>query len=147
MLMPPFVLHRPTSVEEACKIAAELAAADRPFDWVAGGTDLLPNYKWHLNPKGDVISLAHVDGADALETNRVGCMVRLHDVATSEVVHPLLAAAAAKVASSLIRRSATIGGNLCLDTRCFWYNQSEDWRRSIESVSYTHLTLPTKRIV
>ena len=132
MLMPPFVLHRPTSVEEACKIAAELAAADRPFDWVAGGTDLLPNYKWHLNPKSDVISLAHVDGAHALETNRVGCMVRLHDVATSEVVHPLLAAAAAKVASSLIRRSATIGGNLCLDTRCFWYNQSEDWRRSIE---------------
>lgn len=132
MLMPPFVLHRPTSVEEACKIAAELAAADRPFDWVAGGTDLLPNYKWHLNPKGDVISLAHVDGADALEANRVGCMVRLHDVATSDVVHPLLAAAAAKVASSLIRRSATIGGNLCLDTRCFWYNQSEDWRRSIE---------------
>ena len=132
MLTPPFVLHRPTSVEEACAIAAELAAADRPFDWVAGGTDLLPNYKWHLNPKGDVISLAHVDGADALETNRVGCMVRLHDVATSDVVHPLLAQAAAKVASSLIRRSATIGGNLCLDTRCFWYNQSEDWRRSIE---------------
>ncbi|GIS27564.1 MAG: hypothetical protein CM15mP128_3230 [Methanobacteriota archaeon] len=56
MLTPPFVLHRPTSVEEACAIAAELAAADRPFDWVAGGTDLLPNYKWHLNPKGDVIS-------------------------------------------------------------------------------------------
>ena len=132
MLTPPFVLHRPTSVEEACTIAAELAAADRPFDWVAGGTDLLPNYKWHLNPKGDVISLAHVDGADALEANRVGCMVRLHDVATSDVVHPLLAEAAAKVASSLIRRSATIGGNLCLDTRCFWYNQSEDWRRSIE---------------
>ena len=63
MLTPPFVLHRPTSVEEACAIAAELAAANRPFDWVAGGTDLLPNYKWHLNPKGDVISLAHVDGA------------------------------------------------------------------------------------
>ena len=59
-------------------------------------------------------------------------MVRLHDVATSDVVHPLLAEAAAKAASSLIRRSATIGGNLCLDTRCFWYNQSEDWRRSIE---------------
>ena len=66
MLTPPFVLHRPTSVEEACAIAAELAAADRPFDWVAGGTDLLPNYKWHLNPKGDVISLAHVDGGRCL---------------------------------------------------------------------------------
>jgi len=132
MLTPPFILHRPRSVEEACSIAADLASAGRPFDWVAGGTDLLPNYKWHLNPKGDVISLAHVEGADALEANRVGCMARLHDVATSDVVHPLLAVAAAKVASSLIRRSATVGGNLCLDTRCFWYNQSEDWRRSIE---------------
>lgn len=132
MLTPPFVLHRPTSVEEACSIAADLASTNRPFDWVAGGTDLLPNYKWHINPKGDVISLAHVEGADALEANRVGCMARLHDVAVSDVVHPLLAAAAAKVASSLIRRSATVGGNLCLDTRCFWYNQSEDWRRSIE---------------
>ena len=97
MLTPPFVLHRPKSVEEACAIAAHLASEGRPFDWVAGGTDLLPNYKWHLNPKGDVISLAHVDGADALASDRIGCMARLHDVATSEVVHPLLAAAAAKL--------------------------------------------------
>ena len=44
----------------------------------------------------------------------------------------MIAEAAGKVASSLIRKSATLGGNLCLDTRCFWYNQSEDWRRSID---------------
>ena len=47
-------------------------------------------------------------------------------------VHPLIVEAASKIASSLIRKSATVGGNLCLDTRCFWYNQSEDWRRSID---------------
>ena len=46
-------------------------------------------------------------------------------------VHPLLAEAASKIASSLIRKSATVGG-ICLDTRCFWYNQGEDWRRSID---------------
>ena len=51
---------------------------------------------------------------------------------TENDVHPLLVQAASKVASSLIRKSATVGGNLCLDTRCFWYNQSEDWRRSID---------------
>ena len=51
---------------------------------------------------------------------------------TENGVHPLLVEAAAKVASSLVRKSATVGGNLCLDTRCFWYNQSEDWRRSID---------------
>ena len=58
-------------------------------------------------------------------------MARLSDL-TGKSVHPIIAEAASKIASSLIRKSATLGGNLCLDTRCFWYNQSEDWRRSIE---------------
>ena len=44
----------------------------------------------------------------------------------------MIVEAAGKVASTLIRRNATLGGNLCLDTRCFWYNQGEDWRRSID---------------
>ena len=132
MLTPPFALHHPTSVEEACAMAADLLAAGRPFDWVAGGTDLLPNYKWHILTKGDVISLARIEGLSAIGPDRIGCMATLHDIATSSEVHPLLAMGASKVASSLIRRSATLGGNICLDTRCFWINQSEDWRRSIE---------------
>ncbi len=132
MLTPPFNLHHPSTVDEACALAARLLEEGRPFDWVAGGTDLLPNYKWHIETKPDVISLARIEGLDAIETDRIGCMVRLHDLAISEVAHPLIATAASKVASSLIRRSATLGGNLCLDTRCFWFNQSEDWRRSID---------------
>ena len=59
-------------------------------------------------------------------------MVPLASLTSANGVHPLLVEAAGKVASSLIRKSATVGGNLCLDTRCFWYNQGEDWRRSID---------------
>jgi 4-hydroxybenzoyl-CoA reductase subunit beta len=59
-------------------------------------------------------------------------MARLSDLTEENGVHPLIAEASLKVASSLIRKNATLGGNLCLDTRCFWYNQGEDWRRSID---------------
>ena len=59
-------------------------------------------------------------------------MVRLQDLADSNDVHPLLAKVSSMVASVMIRRSGTVGGNICLDTRCFWFNQSEEWRESIE---------------
>ena len=132
MLMPPFELHHPTSVREAVDLAASLMQRGEPFDWVAGGTDVLPNYKWRINPKPHVISLAGIEEAHRLTPNEIGCMVSLASLTEANGVHPLLAQAASKVASSLIRKSATVGGNLCLDTRCFWYNQSEDWRRSID---------------
>lgn len=132
MLMPPFILHNPTSVEEACSLAGMLLEKGEEFDWVAGGTDLLPNYKWHINPKPHVISLARIDGVDTLSLHEIGCMARLGDLTEENGIHPLIVEAASKVASSLVRRNATLGGNLCLDTRCFWYNQGEDWRRSID---------------
>ena len=132
MLMPPFILHRPSTVEEACEIAKQLISQNKEFDWIAGGTDLIPNYKWHLNPKSDVISLSGIDGIDTISMTEIGCMARLHDLSVSEDVHPLISQASSKVASSLIRRNATLGGNLCLDTRCFWYNQAEEWRASID---------------
>ena len=132
MLMPPFELHHPSSVDEAVELAASLMAKNEAFDWVAGGTDVLPNYKWRINPKPHVISLAGIKEAHALSSRELGCMVPLSSLTTENDVHPLLVQAASKVASSLIRKSATVGGNLCLDTRCFWYNQSEDWRRSID---------------
>ena len=44
MLMPPFELHLPNTVEEACAIAADLLNSGEEFDWIAGGTDLIPNY-------------------------------------------------------------------------------------------------------
>jgi 4-hydroxybenzoyl-CoA reductase subunit beta len=93
---------------------------------------LLPNYKWHINVKTHVISLAKIAGLDTISMHEIGAMARLGAITASEEVHPLIASAASKVASSLIRNNATLGGNICLDTRCFWFNQSEDWRRSID---------------
>ncbi|MDP6869155.1 MAG: FAD binding domain-containing protein [Candidatus Poseidoniaceae archaeon] len=132
MLTPPFELHIPSTLDEACSMAAMLVESGEEFDWIAGGTDLLPNYKWHINTKPHVISLANVSGLDNISTNEIGCMARLHDLAEGGNCHPLVALAAGKVASSLIRRNATLGGNLCLDTRCFWFNQTEEWRSSID---------------
>ncbi|MBT6644764.1 MAG: hypothetical protein HOB52_03055 [Euryarchaeota archaeon] len=144
MRTPPFNLHFPTTVEEAIDISQKLASEGRSSDWIAGGTDLLPNYKWRLNPKGDVISLSSVAGLGEVSMHRIGAMARLsslvadasdtlfHTDATISSVHPIIAKAAGKVASILIRNNATLGGNICLDTRCYWFNQSEDWRSSID---------------
>jgi len=132
MRMPPFTLHTPDSLDEALSLVGDLQNSGHEFDWVAGGTDLLPNYKWHLNAKPHVISLAGVPELTELSKTHIGAMVRLQDLADSKDVHPLLAKVSSMVASVMIRRSGTVGGNICLDTRCFWFNQSEEWRESIE---------------
>ena len=130
--MPPFNLHTPNTLEDALSMASELKTAGKSFDWVSGGTDLIPNYKWHINTKGDVISLSGIEELYELGPRRIGAMVSLQELVESDNVHPLISKVASKVASVMIRRSATIGGNICLDTRCFWYNQTEQWRESID---------------
>ena len=130
--MPPFTLHMPDSLDEALALAGELQNGGLEFDWVAGGTDLLPNYKWHLNHKPNVISLANVEELTTLTASHIGAMVRLNDLVESEDTHSLVQEAASSIASILIRRSGTVGGNICLDTRCFWFNQGEEWRESID---------------
>jgi len=128
MRMPPFTLHTPNNLAKALALAAELD----DFDWISGGTDLLPNYKWKLNSKPNVISLSKVQELTALSGTVIGAMVRIHDLANNEDVHPLIRETAGTIASVMIRRSATVGGNICLDTRCYWFNQTEEWRRSID---------------
>ena len=128
MRMPPFTLHTPNNLAKALALASEF----NEFDWISGGTDLLPNYKWKLNPKPNVISLSKVEELTALSSTVIGAMVRIHDLANSEDVHPLIRETAGTIASVMIRRSATVGGNICLDTRCYWFNQTEEWRRSID---------------
>ncbi len=132
MKMPPFKLHTPKSLEEAMGISEELSQSDMEFDWIAGGTDLLPNYKWHINVKGHVISLGSIAELQKLSETHIGAMVSIHNLASYEKAHPVLTKAAKSVASVMIRRSGTVGGNICLDTRCYWINQSETWRESID---------------
>ena len=132
MRMPPFNLHNPSTLEDALAMASELESSGEEFDWISGGTDLIPNYKWHLNTKKNVISLSGIEELHQLGENRIGAMVTLQELVESDSIHPLISEAASKVASIMIRRSATLGGNICLDTRCFWYNQTEQWRESID---------------
>ncbi|CAI8238444.1 MAG: 4-hydroxybenzoyl-CoA reductase subunit beta [Methanobacteriota archaeon] len=132
MKTPPFKLFQPKTIEEAISISSNFIENNEQFDWIAGGTDLLPNYKWHLNTKPNVISLALIEDLFHLDSTHIGAMVRLHDLANFADAHPIIKKAAASIASVLIRQSGTVGGNIALDTRCFWYNQAEEWRRSIE---------------
>ena len=132
MKMQPFQVYSPTTLEEAMTKASELSDSGNEFDWIAGGTDLLPNYKWHINVKKHVISLAAINELHKLSGTHIGAMVRIHDLASSENTHSVLAKAADSIASVMIRRSGTVGGNICLDTRCYWFNQSETWRESID---------------
>jgi len=132
MKMPPFRVLSPSSLDEAIGMAKELSESGEDFDWIAGGTDLLPNYKWHINVKSHVISLSSIPELRELSEGHIGAMVSIDELAEGASTHPVLAKAANSVASVLIRKSGTVGGNICLDTRCYWINQSETWRESID---------------
>ncbi len=121
-----FTLLRPTSVEEA--VAARGAHLGARI--LAGGTDLLPNMRRGLVETGTVIDLSGCDELRTLDGGHIGAMVTLETLATNCENYPALAQAAAAVAGPTHRGVATVGGNLCLDTRCIFYNQSEWWRKS-----------------
>ena len=64
---------------------------------------------------------------------RIGALTTLRDIERSEILRqhfPVLTEASATVASPVLRNMGTIGGNICLDTRCLWYNQSLTWRKA-----------------
>lgn len=131
MLLPPFQLHEPTTVQEAAKVRAEFPESD----FVSGGTDLLPNYKWLLNPKPHVISLHGIEALRTITPTKIGAGVTLTQLATDATMKrevPVLPHTAGLIASPLIRNSGTVGGNLLLDNRCFFYNQAYLWRESID---------------
>ncbi len=131
MHLDPFELHRPSSVDETVRLAGSLAGR---FDYLAGGTDLLPNYKMHLNLRPHLIALDGVGELAGHRVDRLGAMARLADLErdpTFAAAWPGLADAVEEVATPLVRASGTVGGNLLLETRCFFFNQSYFWRASL----------------
>ncbi|MCC6150442.1 MAG: FAD binding domain-containing protein [Planctomycetes bacterium] len=128
MLLPQFELHKPTSLKEALDLARGFGD---DFDYLSGGTDLLPNYKCGLNASANVISLAHIAELKAITPTEIGAGVCLRDLERSKEIPASVAYAASQIASPLIRESATLGGNLMLDTRCHFFNQSYFWRRTL----------------
>jgi 4-hydroxybenzoyl-CoA reductase subunit beta len=131
MHLDPFELHRPSSLDATVRLAGELEGR---FDYLAGGTDLLPNYKMHINLRPHVIALDRVPELRGRSVNRIGAMERLADLERDPALraaYPVLADALGEVATPLVRASGTLGGNLLVETRCFFFNQSYFWRASL----------------
>lgn len=132
--LPMFGVELPTDVAGVIALLR-----DRPnARIVAGGTDLLPNLKHQLEAPETLISLAQVAELRAVEEHegvvRIGAGLTLTQLAEHPRVRelfPSLATAAGQVASPLIRNMGTIGGNLNLDTRCRYVNQTKFWRQAL----------------
>lgn len=101
--------------------------------FVAGGTDLYPNMKRrHQEPK-TVISLMAVPELRHSDDHSIGAGITLTELTVRPSARPpVVRQAAALVSTPLLRNMGTLGGNLCLDTRCNYYNQSYEWRKSID---------------
>ncbi|HYK92563.1 MAG TPA: FAD binding domain-containing protein [Thermoplasmata archaeon] len=132
MHLDPFTLHRPTSVEETIALARQFGPGG--FDYLAGGTDLLPNYKMHLNARPNLIALWDLPELREHSVERIGATTTLADLeddAEFRTAFPGVAEAVRQVATPLVRASGTVGGNLLVETRCFFFNQSLPWRESL----------------
>src|SRR5574341_496582 len=136
MRLPAFRYQAPKSLAEATRMIAD-AGPDGML--VSGGTDLYPNMKrLQFNPRV-LVGLRHLPelhgvSGDPQRGMRIGaatplCQIGLHPAIRAR--YPALATAAASVATPQIRHMGTIGGNLCVDTRCNYYNQSYEWRRAV----------------
>ena len=131
MLRLPFFSYlQPKSLAEALRMKSD-AGPDGMY--VAGGTDLYPNMKRrHQEPK-TVISLMGIPELRTMEREKVGTCVTLSTLSNiPSFQHSAVATAARLVSTPLLRNMGTLGGNLCLDTRCNYYNQSYEWRKSID---------------
>lgn len=135
MRLPKMDHIAPTTVAEACSLLDKHRGEARAM---AGGTDLLVGCKLQNIRPELVVSLRAIPDFRGIryqdgEGLRIGAMTSLREVRYDSSVldhYPALAQSAASVGSVQLQSMATLGGNLCLNTRCIYYNQSHTWRRS-----------------
>lgn len=136
MRLPAFDYRTPSDLGEALAVLAGEGDAARI---VAGGTDLYPNLKRRHQQASMVVSLRRVPGlvgirGDAASGVEIGAMTPLERICRDPMLragYPGFTGAVASISAPTLRMMGTIGGNLCLDTRCTYYNQNEEWRQSI----------------
>jgi len=135
MRLPLFSFRAPRSLEEAARILHGEGPDAMPL---AGGTDLLPNMKRRQQVPRTLLSLRNIDSLHAVHFDdpraRLGACLTLSAIISDPRLRngaTALAQAASQVATPHIRNVATLGGNLCLDTRCNYYDQTYEWRKSI----------------
>jgi 4-hydroxybenzoyl-CoA reductase subunit beta len=135
MSLPEFQLLRPRTVNEAVEFLAKHGA---DAQLVAGGTDLIPSLRQGLFAPRCVVDIRGIHELRGIWTGpdgglQIGALTTLTEIEHSDLVrrlYPVLCEAAKTVASPVLRNMGTLGGNICLDTRCLWYNQSLTWRKA-----------------
>jgi 4-hydroxybenzoyl-CoA reductase subunit beta len=131
--LPRFSVATPASLDDAIAALAEPGASA-----VSGGSDIVPNLKHRLHAPTVLVALGRIPALRGIRTERdelwIGAATTLSEVAADPVVgrhFPSLASAAGRVASPLIRNMGTLGGNVNLDVRCRYVNQTTFWREAI----------------
>lgn len=129
--LPEFDLHQPNSIDEAMLLFRQ----DSGSRLLAGGTDLIVNIRRGIVDPTTVIDINGIDELRQITRQdagvRIGAAVTLAELGEDPHLkenYPAICEAAGEVAGATHRQVATLGGNLCLDTRCLYYNQSEWWR-------------------
>ena len=131
MKLPRIDYLEAKTLGEACALLAQGNVLP-----VAGGTDLIPSMKHRVKAPQAVVYLKAIPGLDYItysdkEGLRIGALATLRDLQKNKTVlqkYPALVQAAASVGTTQLQNMGTVAGNLCLDTRCYYYNQSSFWR-------------------
>jgi 4-hydroxybenzoyl-CoA reductase subunit beta len=125
--------HNPKSLDDLFKTIQEPGCAI-----LGGGTDIMPHLKNGLNPYQTLVSMMHIPDLNKINVQHdkiiIGASVTLQDLIDHEKLYqhfPVIRNGLSKIGSPQHRQSGTIAGNLCLDTRCNYYNQSEFWRDAL----------------
>ena len=135
MTLPPLQVHRPASVREA----VELLGSKPNARVLAGGTDIVPNLKYGMYETEHLVALRGLS-SELRYVRREGDSLRLGALCTIDQLSkdpavmqdlPALADACGQIAGPQLRKMGTLGGNLCLDTRCVYINQSYFWRSAL----------------
>jgi 4-hydroxybenzoyl-CoA reductase subunit beta len=144
MLLPQHTYHRPKSLAECLDKLGDLDAGSvdgagrlARVQVIAGGTDVIFNMRLRLFQPENLISIRSLPELQQVETLadgslRIGAACRLIDLADNALIcerYPALKSAIDAVASVHIRNIGTLGGNICLETRCWYTNNSEEWRK------------------
>jgi 4-hydroxybenzoyl-CoA reductase subunit beta len=135
MRLPKFSYHEPTSLDELLTIKQELK---QDCALLAGGTDLLPMLKRRNRIAAHLLNIKRIPELNRVSYSEekglhIGCAVTLRNVIDHPVVskkYPILAQAAGAVGFNQLRNMATLGGNVCLDNKCSYFNQSAFWWKS-----------------
>jgi len=135
MRLPYFRYYAPDDVAQAAHMLSEEGGEAM---LIAGGTDLLPNMKRRQQEPRTLIALSNIRSLRTSHNGsglRLGAGLTLTQLVENKSVkanYRGLWQAAAQVASPHLRNMGTLGGNLCLDTRCHYYNQNHEWRKAID---------------